>query len=122
MRRICRYWWKVLDILPDHYCRFTFLGVLGSLILFDLLCHQSDPSTKSDAVPGDILTPPSIAPTVEPVEIPAKPPASSLTLEEALEKMNLASYQSKFEAEQMDMDTLVRISFIVKFALRFLWL
>lgn len=72
--------------------------VSGSLILFDLLCHQADqvaPTPKPSLINGKEIVSPKSSPT-------------KLTLQEALKQLNLSSLQQKFENEEMDMDTLVK--------------
>jgi len=100
----------------------------GCLILFDLLCHQSvDPS--SDVFPavevvGKGLEPPtsnvpfdnaSADLSVSSDQASIKPGSSTHSLcdveesvEDLLRKLNLESFQVKFEEEQIDMDSLVR--------------
>uniref|UniRef100_H2YTI4 DDHD domain-containing protein n=1 Tax=Ciona savignyi TaxID=51511 RepID=H2YTI4_CIOSA len=67
---------------------------LGSLILFDLLCHQNSPSAATPA----------------PSQSFPQTHKELLTLEKALEQLNLTSFLSKFEAEEMDMDALMMCS------------
>nr|XP_026691178.1 phospholipase DDHD2 isoform X1 [Ciona intestinalis] len=105
---------------------------LGSLILFDLLCHQNSPIIPSNPTPNQPFLPSQTNTTLtEPTDslgasfnAEATPQLSNsnsmhslsekaeepLTLVQALEQLNLSNFLNKFEAEEMDMDALLMCS------------
>ena len=94
---------------------------LGSLILFDLLSHQTT-SDNSKNIPQkesfDTSFPQSSSDLPKQsngaIEISqtSHDKEEVITLESLLQKLNLESFQQNFEAEQIDMDALVCANYI----------
>ena len=83
---------------------------IGALILFDLLCHQSDDASSIPILPSAVAPAPAkplASNTDGPIPV-SMPTNKQLTLEETLNQLKLTKFTSNFESEQMDMDTLVR--------------
>lgn len=104
---------------PNFSGKFSIAGhSLGSLMIFDLLCNQGtqqqtlDPNPKP-LLPMEELSVPLSDPTVR-SSTPNSTQDGSIvdeefetTLDDLLEKLNLVKFKDKFEAEQMEMDTLL---------------
>lgn len=100
---------------PTFCGKFSLAGhSLGSLMLFDLLCHQG--SAAEPPKPNVVQQSPassvgrSSTPVLSTHEEVSANDEVLITLEELLLKLNLQNFKQKFEEEQMEMETLLLCS------------